>query len=63
MMVIVPNELRDAIYEKVDAAIVEQPAAKQDREYFYEVLLNYFNEHGVIPDFTLKARGRARDDT
>lgn len=54
--VIVPNSLRDAIYDKVDAAIAEQPAAEPDREYFYGVLLDYYDEHGVIPDFTLKAR-------
>jgi hypothetical protein len=24
--------------------------------YFYGVLLDYYDEHGVIPDFTLKAR-------
>ena len=53
--VIVPNSLRDAIYAKVDAAIFGAPDAAPDREYFYGVLLNYFNEHGVIPDFKLKA--------
>lgn len=54
--VIVPNTLREAIYAKVDAAIAEQPAAAPDREYFYGVLLDYYDEHGAIPDFTLKAR-------
>lgn len=54
--VIVPNGLRDAIYAKVDAAIVEAPDAAPDREYFYGLLLDYYNEHGVVPEFTLKAR-------
>lgn len=54
--VIVPNSLRDAIYAKVDAAIAEAPAAADDREYFYGVLLDYFHEHGVIPTFELKAK-------
>jgi len=54
--VIVPNALRDAIYAKVDAAIAGAPDAAPDRDYFYGVLLDYFNEHGVIPDFELKAR-------
>lgn len=55
-MFIVPNSLRDAIYAKVDAALVDAPAAAPDREFFYGELLNYFNEHGEIPDFELKAK-------
>jgi hypothetical protein len=61
--VIVPNSLRDAIYAKVDDALVGAPDAAPDRDYFYGVLLNYFNEHGVIPDFELKAKIlSSRDD-
>ena len=51
--VIVPNDLRDAIYEKVDEAILLAPNATSDREHYYQQLLNYFDEHGCIPDFTL----------
>ena len=54
--VIVPNSLSAAIYKKVDAAIAGAPDAAPDREYFYGVLLDYFNEHGEIPDFELKAK-------
>lgn len=54
--VIVPNSISDAIYAKVDAAIANAPDAAPDREYFYSVLLNYFNDHGEIPDFELKAK-------
>ena len=54
--VIVPDSLSHAIYAKVDAAIALAPDAAPDREYFYERLLSYFDEHGVIPDFELKAK-------
>lgn len=52
-MVIVPNELRDAINAKLDAAISKCPDAEQDREALYSQLLAYFDEHGEIPDFDL----------
>ena len=57
-MVIVPNDLRDAINTKLDAAIAElpepdRPFAEKDREFLYSQLLDAFDEHGVIPDFTL----------
>lgn len=54
--VIVPNSLRDAIYEKIDAEIAKVPDAAPDRLIFYRVLLDHFNEHGVIPEFTLEKR-------
>ena len=53
MLVIVPDSLRDAINKKLDAALAECPDAEKDREHLYGQLLDYFNEHGVIPDFTL----------
>jgi hypothetical protein len=52
-IVIVPNTLRDAITAKLDAAYVEVPEAEKERELHYQVLLDYFYEHGVLPDFTL----------
>lgn len=53
MFVIVPNSLSEEIYAKVDAAIAECPDAASDREVFYSQLLNYFNEHGAVLDFSL----------
>ena len=53
MLVIVPNSLRDAINEKLDAAIAEVPDAEKDREVLYSQLLAYFNENGVVPNFSL----------
>jgi hypothetical protein len=53
---IVHNDLRDAIYRKIDKALEEVPDAKSDRDVFYEQLLSYYNEHGRIPDFSITLR-------
>ncbi len=53
MLVIVPNSLSDAINKKLDAAIAKCPDAEKDRDTLYQQLLTYFDEHGVVPDFTL----------
>lgn len=53
MIVIVPNCLRDAINAKLDKAIEACPEAAKDREYFYDQLLAYFDEHGEVPDFNI----------
>lgn len=54
--VIVPNALADEINRKLDAAIAEVPGAAKDREALYSSLLAYFDEHGVVPDFSLERR-------
>lgn len=54
MIVIVPDTLRAAIDAKLDAAIADCPGSEVDREHLYGVLLGYFNEHGVVPDFSIK---------
>jgi len=57
-LVIVPNSLRDAINAKLDAAIMACPEdwafSEGERENLYNLLLRYFDEHGVVPDFTLQ---------
>jgi hypothetical protein len=53
VIIIVPNVLRDAINKKLDEVLSEFPEAEKDRELFYHKLLEYFDEHGEIPDFTL----------
>ena len=55
-MVIVPNSLRDAIMERLDAEIAKHPGAEKDRDVLYSQLLGYFDEHGVIPDFSLEKK-------
>ncbi len=54
MIVVVPNALRDAINDVLDRAIAECPGAATERDALYEQLLAYFDEHGVIPDFTIE---------
>lgn len=56
MLVIVPNELRDAINAKLDKAIAECPGAEIDRQELFRQLLTYYNDHGVIPDFSVKPK-------
>jgi len=52
--VLVPNELRDAIYERIDEALKVCPDAAQDRELFYRALLEAYDDLGYIPDFSLE---------
>ena len=52
-IMIVPNVLRDLINAKLDAAFAACPDAERDREILYKQLLEYFDEHGTVPDFTL----------
>ena len=56
-MVIVPNELGDAIYAKIDVQLKKCPEVAPHREDIYRDLLAYFDEHGKIPDFELAAGG------
>lgn len=57
MFYVVHNDLRDAIYRKIDKALEDAPEdAKRDREAFYEQLLGYYNEHGRIPNFSITLR-------
>lgn len=56
MLVIVPDSLRHAIDAKLDAEIAKHPDAAADREILYGQLLAYFNEFGVVPDFSLERK-------
>jgi hypothetical protein len=53
MIAIIPNVLRDKINEKLDEAFLTCPEAEKERESLYRRLLEYFDEYGVIPTFTL----------
>ena len=54
MFVVVPNELHDLIHARIVSALVGRPCTDTDRETLYSELLNYFNVHGLLPDFSLK---------
>lgn len=54
MLVIVPDSLSAAINARLDAEIAKVPDAVKDRDILYGQLLSYFNEHGSIPEFSLR---------
>jgi hypothetical protein len=54
-LLVVPNYLREQIYAAIDREIERVPEAAPDREYFYKQVLGYFDEHGVVPAFSLIA--------
>lgn len=55
-MILVPNYIEDATHAKLDAAFVHNPEAETERAELYQQLLNYFDEYGVIPDFSLQKK-------
>lgn len=52
--VIVFDELRNELYRRVDAEIKRSGAPVGERDTHYMTLLQHYDEHGVIPDFTLE---------
>ena len=56
MLVIVPNELRDFIFRKIDLELENSPSLKPHRDKIYLDILSYYNEHGVIPGFKISTR-------
>ena len=55
-LVIVPNEVSDAIDAALDKALAVVPDAAKDRNYFYQVLLDHFDKYGEVPEFSLEPR-------
>lgn len=53
-MVIVPNDLSEAIHAKLQKAAEGLIITSDEYEQHYKTLLRYFDEHGHLPDFTLK---------
>lgn len=55
-IVIVPNELRDAINQRLDAAFAACPGAEGevDREHLYQWMLAYYDERGELPEFRIQ---------
>lgn len=55
-LVIVPNDLRDKINAAIDQALDGRPCDDASREVIYGQLLEYFDDHGELPDFTLSPK-------
>lgn len=53
-LVIVPNQLRDAINAAIDKELAGRPCDPAERLEIYHALLSYFDRHGTIPEFTLR---------
>ena len=49
-LVIVPDSLRHAIDAQLDAVLAAAPEAACARKEMFQVLLEYFDEHGCLPD-------------
>lgn len=56
MFYVVPNCIGNEISRKLDAEIEKHPDAAKDREVLHGQLVEYFAEHGVIPDFSLERK-------
>lgn len=52
--VIVPNEVADLINRALDEAYAKNPEAAVDREAHFSSLLDYYDEHGKLPDFSFE---------
>lgn len=53
-LVVVPNVLGDAINARLDEVLRDAPPeAIAEREHLYQQILEYFDEHGIIPEFSL----------
>jgi hypothetical protein len=53
MFYVVPNCIGDEIDRLLDAEIEKVPGAAKDREVLRGQLIEYFADHGVIPEFSL----------
>jgi hypothetical protein len=51
---VVPDALYNAIHKRLDEEFVKFPDAAADRDALYHELLDYFAEHGALPEFTLE---------
>lgn len=52
--VILPNELTDRIHLQLDKELAGRPISKEEKQSLFNVVLDYFDKHGVIPSFRLK---------
>ncbi|MBT9170263.1 MAG: hypothetical protein DDT18_00602 [Actinobacteria bacterium] len=53
-IVIVQNALRDVINTKLNDAFTKVPEAEKYRKVFFQELLEYYDDYGVIPDFEIQ---------
>jgi hypothetical protein len=54
---IVPDALYNEIHTRLNEEFKKFPDAEADRDSLYRQLLDYFDEHGALPEFTLEKSG------
>lgn len=55
-LVIVPNFIQDTINTKLDEVLAATPDAQRYRDIYYHKLLEFFDDHGYVPDFRIEER-------
>lgn len=50
---VVPDALWNAIDRALDAEIAKHPDAENDKPALRSWLINFYNEHGYVPEFSL----------
>lgn len=54
MMYVIPDYICEEIDRKLDEEIKKNPDAEKDRQILREQLIEYVNQHGIIPEFSLQ---------
>lgn len=54
MFVIVPNHISEEINRLLDNAFLEYPEATKEREAFYHQILEFYDNNGCLPEFTIQ---------
>jgi hypothetical protein len=52
-LVIVPNEVSEAIRKTIDKAAEGLIISSEEYDQHYNTILNYYDEHGIIPEIKL----------
>lgn len=61
MLLAIPNWILKEIDNKLDAQIALHPNAANSRDVLKYQLINYANEHGVVPEFSLARTSQERE--
>lgn len=62
-LVIVPNGLSDAIYAKIDDKFKGITITEIERKAHFDTLLDFYDQHGFVPDFEVKKQDSIREST
>lgn len=54
---IISNFVSGVINDKLDEELKRKPQFKKQRSKFYNELINFYDEHGIIPNFVIDIWG------